>query len=1017
MKRLLTFAMLLALSYPMLAEKVDYQKATTVATTVLPNKTLTVLPLEPFENLLVFNAENGFVMVAADDCVKPILAYSTDFPFHTEDMPENVLSWLQMLNDGIQYAIDMKLEATDEIRREWDLLSRGMMPEPKSRTEVKPLVKTHWNQSAPYNNLCPDGSVTGCVATAMAQIMKYWEWPMKGEGSHSYEHETYGMISLDFSHTYYDWDNMVDRVSTTSPESQQSAVATLMYHCGVSVDMNYSPTGSSAYSDMVITALGSYFDYDASGIQGLWAFNYDEESWKSIIKKEIGDGCPVYYSGRGDSGGHAFVCDGYDANDYLHINWGWGGYCDGYYVYGALNPGTGGIGSGNGSYNELNFIITGIHPNTPSVSAPDNLSASVSDREVTLYWDPVPEANHYKVYRNGSLVDGDVTDASFTESDVTYGDHVYSVKAVNSDGVYSLKSSLSVSVTYSGPVPTNLTANVQASGACLNWTAPASENAQLKYGDGMAAPTAYGSNSGLGFCWGQRFTREQLSSYAGMAVSSVEIFLKHEGAYTLYIFREDDQLEPLVTRYFYNENTSPGWFTVNLETPLPIDYFHNMIVAFYNDNTLYQGIAAYKENYDGDDNARLWLDLGMGSCYVINNNISWLIRTNVTDGTYTYCVYRDGQAVADNVTGTSYVDMDLSEGYYQYAVRTHYYGGLSDPSETIPVLIGAVGLVSVSANLPEAGDVAGGGFYVLGATVTVSAFANLGYLFDRWTENGAVVSTSPNYSFVADGEDHALVAEFKENDLEIHLSVTDPTCHGGGDGSVAVDVVGGAMPFVFEFDGQTYPVSETSYAFHDVRAGSYSLKVTDSTGFVVTADVELSDPKALTAGKIILGSETLNIGESASTIVSLQDAISGQPGVTYRWKQNGTVIDDSNSAEYTPMNLAPGSYIFTREVMDDCTDWTPSRGTWTVLVRQTDVEEDAASRLKIYPNPTSDKVTVCHENMKFISVISVTGQQIVAMEVNDDQVEVDLTGVPSGMYLLMICSNDGARCFIRISKR
>ena len=236
MKRLLTFAMLLALSYPMLAEKVDYQKATTVATTVLPNKTLTVLPLEPFENLLVFNAENGFVMVAADDCVKPILAYSTDFPFHTEDMPENVLSWLQMLNDGIQYAIDMKLEATDEIRREWDLLSRGMMPEPKSRTEVKPLVKTHWNQSAPYNNLCPDGSVTGCVATAMAQIMKYWEWPMKGEGSHSYEHETYGMISLDFSHTYYDWDNMVDRVSTTSPESQQSAVATLMYHCGVSVD-------------------------------------------------------------------------------------------------------------------------------------------------------------------------------------------------------------------------------------------------------------------------------------------------------------------------------------------------------------------------------------------------------------------------------------------------------------------------------------------------------------------------------------------------------------------------------------------------------------------------------------------------------------------------------------------------------------------------------------------------------------------------------------------------------------
>ena len=124
-------------------------------------------------------------------------------------MPENIQGWLNSLNEEIQEGIDRKLEATEAIRQEWNLLLQGSTPGPKHRAEVKALVKTHWDQYEPYNNNCPDGSLTGCVATVMAQLMKYWEWPAKGVGSHQYTHTTYGSISANFGNTTYDWDNIV----------------------------------------------------------------------------------------------------------------------------------------------------------------------------------------------------------------------------------------------------------------------------------------------------------------------------------------------------------------------------------------------------------------------------------------------------------------------------------------------------------------------------------------------------------------------------------------------------------------------------------------------------------------------------------------------------------------------------------------------------------------------------------------------------------------------------------------
>ena len=687
MKKLLTLALLITLSCPLLAGPVDQQKAAKVAETVLNGQELAAVSMGAFNNLYVFNAENSFVMVAADDCARPVLAYSKEFSFKLEDMPLNIQEWLSSLNDEIQDAIDKKWEASEETRQEWELLLNGQMPEPKNRNGVGPLVQTHWDQYPPYSNMCPTGSFTGCVATAMAQLMKYWEWPHQGVGSHGYNHATYGYLSANFGNTTYDWDNMWDVVYEDDPTAVQNAVATLVYHCGIAVDMDYGPESSTAFTEDVPNALKTYFDYNPDDIQLSRASDYGTNAWVAFVKSELDQGRPMVYRGQGDGGGHAFICDGYDAYNYLHFNWGWGGYCDGFYAYGALNPGTGGAGSGSGSYNLNNFAITGAHPNTPPISAPRDFSLSALGLTVTLQWSPVSGASRYKVYCDGFVIHNNVTSTSFVDDNPLYGYHTYFVKAVNANGVCSLRSEvIPVELTYPGPIATNVTANVQGNNVLLSWTAPPVGNGLLVYGQGDPASNCYGSTSGSGFTWGQCYLPYQLAPYAGMAITSVDVYLPHIDNYKMTIHREtDDDWETLISGTFTNPST--GWCTVNLPNPIPIDYLNNLWIVFYNDNSQYNFVAAYTENYFGSDNARLYVGSD-GYWYSINDDISWLIMINAVDDNYTYSVYRNGHPIASDITQTNYSDYGLPSGNYQYTIRTQYYDQLSESSEIATAIIG-----------------------------------------------------------------------------------------------------------------------------------------------------------------------------------------------------------------------------------------------------------------------------------------------------------------------------------------
>ncbi len=292
--------------------------------------------------------EGGYLVLSADDCTDPILGYSDDSTFSSPEMPPAMIWWLNEYARQIDnMAIDRPMAAT--------------RPEYPS---IEPMITTRWNQDAPYNALCPsyDGlqSVTGCVATAMAQIMAYHKWPAQGKGEHQYFYRN-DWISLDFSQITYDWENMLDSYAgNAGTEQQRYAVANLMYSCGVSTEMNYSPLQSGAPDALVASALVNYFDYD-QGVRYAERDYFGQLEWEDFIYGQLRDHGPVQYSGSSNSGGHSFVCDGYSSDGYFHINWGWGGMSDGYFRLSALNPYSQGIGGSMSGFNFDQAVIANIH--------------------------------------------------------------------------------------------------------------------------------------------------------------------------------------------------------------------------------------------------------------------------------------------------------------------------------------------------------------------------------------------------------------------------------------------------------------------------------------------------------------------------------------------------------------------------------------------------------------------------------------------------------------------------------
>lgn len=276
----------------------------------------------------IFNVgETGFVIFAADDRYRPVIGYSDEGNFDINDMAPALADYLEGIRQGVMTATQSPT-ARASVAADWDMLEKtGRMVSRHGGKDAEYLVQTKWNQNYPYNYYCPTATggpggrcYAGCVATAASQVMKYWDHPKQGTGSYCYVHNTYGQLCADFGATTYDWDNMPVSVSASSSQTYIQAIALLQYHVGISVDMNYSPTGSGAVTNTLTVKMPTYFQY-TNAMTVHERKDYTHEGYMELMINSFDMRWPVVHAG----GGHAYVFDGYDDYDQIHMNWGWGG--------------------------------------------------------------------------------------------------------------------------------------------------------------------------------------------------------------------------------------------------------------------------------------------------------------------------------------------------------------------------------------------------------------------------------------------------------------------------------------------------------------------------------------------------------------------------------------------------------------------------------------------------------------------------------------------------------------------
>lgn len=549
------------------AEKVSPETAGTVARHFMARQGADVVLARVdcglAEMYLFTAADGGFVLVAGDDCVRPILGYSLTDRF-ADTLPEHVASWLQGYAEEIAWLRSRGEQASVLVRAEWDALLTTDGQGPLYTVVVSPMLTTTWKQGSPYNTMCPTDSLnqdtkSGCVAIAIAQVMKYWNHPAQGVGSYSYSTANCGTMSANFGATTYDWPHMSNSLTSVSPTVNINAVAQLVYHVGVAVKMKYghSSSGATTVSSNNLStitgerALRTYFKYDKA-LHSVQRDVVGDSVWTALLDAELLAGRPVIFSGHDTSGGHAFVCDGGNNAGLYHINWGWGGYCDGYYQTGALNPAPGGDGGNATShYNMENKMIIGIQPDTVDAG--------------TYTLTALPDSPQH-----GSVTGG---------GSHAYGDTV-ALTALAADGYRFAR--WSDGMCYN---PRNL---IMSGDRTVYAVYDSVCGDTLGYDNGLYV-TSWGYSTARPFYWAMKLEPALLAGHTHL--DAVQAYFKQGGNYGVYVYNGTLPENSNMLDSLSYVSTEEGWATLTFDSSLAINATIPLWIVLYNDNITYPACA------------------------------------------------------------------------------------------------------------------------------------------------------------------------------------------------------------------------------------------------------------------------------------------------------------------------------------------------------------------------------------------------------------------------------------------
>ena len=543
-----------------------------------------------FHQLYLFTAaEGGFVLVSADDCATPILGYSATGHFATKDIPAHVASWFAGYEDEIAHLA----QYANEPVALWSELLKGAMPKATLDTAVGPLMTTQWDQDPYYNELCPADrtstsghALAGCTAVATAQVMKYWNFPENGYGSHSYVHSSYDTLSADFGNTRYQWARMPNTLSFSSLQINIDAVATLIYHVGVAVEMNYGPDGSGAPLDnegkfttySAEKALKEFFKYKSS-LNSIFQADLNPNEYLQILYNELNNSRPILYAADdvAGGGGHAFVLDGYDSTGAFHVNWGWSGYEDGFYAIGSLNP-------HSYAFNKRGRAIIGIEP-----------SYDFDTTSVTVVTAVPSDTNYGSTSGNGTY---------------NFGDTVY-LKAIANEGCRFVKWSDG-----NRCYPRTFI----ATGGSYDFTAiiePLSGDT-LSYCTINTKLSSIGYNTPRDIYWGIRLPASTLT--VGHHLRKVQLYINSVGNYSTIIYLGNTSNAVHEQPFTATDNDKKTWMTIELDTLVPIDGTQDLWIYFHTTDIKYPASYTF---YNGNPDGKLW---GDSFATLSSRELSFMIR-------------------------------------------------------------------------------------------------------------------------------------------------------------------------------------------------------------------------------------------------------------------------------------------------------------------------------------------------------------------------------------------------------
>ena len=664
---------LVALSLNLCAKPIDRNTAITIGTHFLNScrKDISTLNLKVMESsfnnlyILVPTEGSGFVIVAGDDAATPILGYSINNTISCDN--PNLSQWLQMYNNTIASIRNNNISATEKIRDQWHTLQQETPKVNAKETTIGPLLTTQWNQSPFYNDLCPYDAneqtrvVAGCGAIATAQVMKYWNYPTQGFGFYTYNHSTYGTLSANFGNTTYDWEHMTDQLTSSSSATEIEAVATLVYHAAVALHMNFSPYNSSSdltgYGDIshpaIDNALLNYFKYSPSMMYHNKS-SYTDEEWISLMKKDLDQAMPIIYRGYDEySGGHLFVCDGYDENNLFHFNWGWNGSGDGFFAINNLNP-------QSFDFSQYCMMVNNIHPITDTCAHPTITATSNND--------------------DWGTATGSTT--------VDYGQYVTITATPNID--YKFTHWSDSNEYYERQFPAFGSSNMVAN------FAPIAGDTMYYCTQNHIASRGYGVNN---FCyWGIAIPKTSLQP--NHKLTSVEFFCDAPSSYTLYIISGDPNNTPMVTKTYHIDTTN-AWVTLALETPVSISTQRNLNIVL---NSLPSvGYPAAYSTFCGHTYSCLFgndrnnmRSYGFGSFMIKVNTIANpdpVGIDTITEKDYTVTTNND-QIIITGAEGRSIQIFDIQGR----RIFSHHY---ASPTESTTAPANGIYIVKVGNDIPQ----------------------------------------------------------------------------------------------------------------------------------------------------------------------------------------------------------------------------------------------------------------------------------------------------------------------------